>query len=74
MEPLEMDAVSRVAGWLDLAIDEIDQRLGSGYAKAHPVLLGSFLAASATVYQRLLADDTADVLIKTLESGLEQHP
>lgn len=74
MEALEIDAVARVGGWIDLAIAEIDERLGDGYAKAHPELLGTFLGASAAVYQRFLADDTAYVLIKALESGLEKRP
>lgn len=72
MEPLEIVAHDTVNGWIDLAVARIDEKFGDGFAKANPTLLSGYLAATATVYQRLLANDTGRDLISAVATGLEK--
>ena len=40
-------AIDQTTTWLDAGVREIDQRFGTGYAKAHPELLAAFVNAAA---------------------------
>jgi hypothetical protein len=60
--------------YLGEAIEMIDNRLGDGYAKKHPELLGAFIQAASTDYagscigkQIEKAGDTIDRLIDIIE-------
>lgn len=63
MNNLEIAASGVVDGWLEIAIAHIDERLGAGYAFAHPELVGAFITAcAAQVRNSRLEEDIAGTL------------
>jgi hypothetical protein len=49
--PLALQAPDAVQAYLRAAVIAIDSELGSGYAKAHPELLGAFVQACTSFYK-----------------------
>jgi hypothetical protein len=51
ISPLALQAPDAVQAYLRAAIVAVDTELGSGYAKAHPDLLGCFVEACTRFYE-----------------------
>lgn len=55
--------------YLHSAIDCIDARLGKGYAKAHPELIGAFMQTSAIDFTARIIARAIEAVADAIESG-----
>jgi hypothetical protein len=55
--------------YLHSAIDCIDARLGNGYAKAHPELIGAFMQTSAIDFTAGIIARAIEAVADAIESG-----
>lgn len=60
-ETLGRSAGDQMCNWLTAAVNHVDDKLGAGYAAAHPELLGRLVAAAAS-------DCMASMLRKAIET------
>lgn len=60
---LETQASMTADEYLVAAIDSIDNRLGKGYAKAHPDLIGAFMRTSAQDFHTCFTSQILDRLV-----------
>lgn len=70
MHPVDVNAAQAVAGWLDSAVAEIDQRFGAGFAAANPSLVGSFITACAAQARNTRLEEDVSGMLEAIATSL----
>jgi hypothetical protein len=70
MDPLDISETGVVDGWLDTAIAAIEDKFGSGYASAHPELVGAYIQACAAAVGNELLKSQVVAALDGVRDGL----